>query len=163
MKMRLFSIVFITFFMIQTSVVCQTNSDSSSPDKYFKNVFYGTVGVIPNVAYNFNYERQLTNPVNDTSSIRLRLGIGGSGDLNGSEKMVLLSSNFVLGNGPGHLEIDLGAAYQFDIVRYKSDKKTGITPVISAGYRFQKKNGQFVFRTGFGWPDCIYISLGFAL
>ena len=31
------------------------------------------------------------------------------------------------------------------------------------GYRFQKKNGNFVFRTGAGWPDCIYLSLGFAL
>ena len=141
-----------------------TNIDESSSANFKKNVVYATFGFLPNAIFNFNYERQLIHPGKEpVSSINLRLGYGVEGNLDGSEKLVLLSSNFIFGSGSGHLETDIGAAYLFNIVKYNNDKKAGITPVINLGYRFQKKNGHFVFRTGIGWPDCIYLSLGFAL
>jgi hypothetical protein len=153
----------ISFLVFHISVSCQTNSDTSSFAGPFKNVIYGTLGVIPGIVYNINYERQLTSKDTDLNTISLRLGYGASGNLNGSAKMCLLSSNFIMGKEKGHLEMDLGAAYLFDIVRYESDKKTGIIPVFNIGYRFQKRNDQLVFRTGVGWPDCAYISLGLVL
>jgi hypothetical protein len=161
--MKLLLIGFIAFFTFQTLAVCQTKNDASSPDNFNKNVVYATVGLFPAIA-NLNYERQLFHPVKDPiSSINLRIGYGVSGDLAGSEKLCLLSSNFIFGSGSSHFETDIGAAYRFNIVRDNYDKKVGITPIIDLGYRFQKKNGQFVFRTGIGWPDCIHVSLGFAL
>jgi len=30
----------------------------------------------------------------------------------------------------------------------------------SIGYRMQKPNGHFIFRTGVGWPEALYIDLG---
>lgn len=157
-------IVLIIFIAFQTLAVCQTTSDSISSENPKKNVVYGTVGLYPGSACNINYERQIIHPVNNPlSSINIRLGYGVYGDLAGLEKLVLLSSNLIFGSGSGHFETDFGAAYRFDIVRTHSENKTGVTPIINAGYRFQRKNGQFVFRTGIGWPDCIYLSLGLAM
>jgi len=161
--MKSFLITFITFFTFQTLAVCQTNKVERSSDNFKKNVVYATLGMYPNAIYNFNYERQIIQPVKGpVSSVNLRIGYGVEGDLTGSEKLCLLSSNFIFGSGASHFETDLGAAYLFDIVKYNYDNKVGITPIINLGYRYQKKNGHFVFRTGIGWPDCIYISLGFA-
>ena len=39
---------------------------------------------------------------------------------------------------------------------------TTITPAANIGYRYQKPSGGFVFRTGIGFPDGVYLSLGFA-
>ena len=162
-KMKFLLIVLIAFFIFQTLAVCQTNTDESSSSDFKKNVVYGTVGVFPAIA-NINYERQIIHPVKDPlSSINLRIGYGISADMSGSEKLCLLSSNFIFGSGSSHFETDIGAAYRFNIVRDNYDKECGITPIIDLGYRFQKKNGHFVFRTGIGWPDFIHVSLGFAL
>ncbi len=34
-------------------------------------------------------------------------------------------------------------------------------PAGSIGYRFQKAEGGFIFRTGIGFPDGLYVSAGF--
>ena len=163
-KINKMNFLLIAFFTFQTLAVCQTNIDESSSSNFKKNVLYATFGLYPYAIFNFNYERQIIHPIKGPmSSINLRLGYGVEGDLSGSEELCLLSSNFIFGSGSGHFETDIGAAYLFNIVKDNYDKKVGITPIISLGYRFQKKNGHFVFRTGVGWPDCIYISLGFAL
>jgi hypothetical protein len=87
--MKLFLIGFFTFILVQLSGICQSDLNYGSADNYFKNAVYGTLGVIANVAYNFNYERQLTNPVSDTNSINLRIGYGGSSNLGGSTRKFL--------------------------------------------------------------------------
>jgi hypothetical protein len=162
--MRIFMIVLIVFITFETMAVCQTTSDSFLSESFRKNVVYGTFGLYPGAAYNLNYERQLIHLINyAVSSINIRLGYGVYGDLAGSEKMFLLSSNFIFGQGSNHFETDLGAAYLFKIVRMNSENGNGVIPLINAGYRFQKRNGHFVFRTGIGWPDCIHLSLGFAM
>ena len=156
-------ILFFVFFAFQALAFCQTKEDETS-DNFRKDVVYGTVGFLPNIVCNINYERQIIHPIKGpVSSINLRLGFGVEGDLAGSENLCLLSSNFIFGSGSSHFETDIGAAYRFDVVKQYYYKKDGITPIINPGYRFQKKNGHFVFRTGIGWPDCIYLSLGFAL
>ena len=38
--------------------------------------------------------------------------------------------------------------------------KTLIIPAGAIGYRFQKPGGKFVFRTGIGFPESLYLSLG---
>ncbi|OFY63999.1 MAG: hypothetical protein A2V64_12370 [Bacteroidetes bacterium RBG_13_43_22] len=162
--MKIFIIVLIVFVTFEAMAVCQATRDSVLSVNYKKNVVYGTFGLYPGATYNLNYERQIIHLVKcSVSSINIRLGYGVYGDLAGSEKLFLLSSNFIFGQGSSHFETDLGAAYLFDIVRMNSENENGVIPVINAGYRFQKKNGHFVFRTGIGWPDCIYMSLGFAM
>ncbi len=87
--MKLFLIGFFTFLFVQISGIYQSDLNYGSADNYFKNAVYGTPGVIPNAAYNFRYERQLTNPVRDTNSIYLRLGYGGSSNLGASARTFL--------------------------------------------------------------------------
>jgi len=162
--MRILIIASIIFVAFEIMAVCQATSDSVFSVNNKKNVVYGTLGLYPGTACNINYERQIIHSVKYAlSSINIRLGFGLYGDLTGSENMFLLSSSFIFGQGSGHFETGLGAAYLFDIVRMNYDKKTDIIPSINAGYRFQKKTGQFVFRTGIGWPECIHISLGLAM
>lgn len=36
-------------------------------------------------------------------------------------------------------------------------------PAGSAGYRYQPINGNFLFRAGFGFPDALYVSIGFSI
>ena len=75
------------------------------------------------------------------------------------------------------MEVILGAAYFFDKRPYDINvsnatssneslpskwNNSTILPVISTGYRFQKPKGGLVFRTGIGYPEGVYLSLGYA-
>ncbi|GEM_PF-2316273 len=39
---------------------------------------------------------------------------------------------------------------------------SSVYPAAAIGYRYQKPKGGFVFRTGLGWVDGIYLSFGSA-
>ena len=53
-----------------------------------------------------------------------------------------------------HLEVSAGLVKSLD-------KYYDIFPLSgSIGYRMQKPNGHFIFRTGVGWPEALYIDLG---
>ncbi len=161
--MRVQALSLIIFFSLFSRGIGQSVQDSVS-SVIMRNVVFGTFGAFPVAIYNINYERNIYyKPITGSvSSINLRLGYGKEADLSGSAEMLLTSANFIFGPGSGHFEADIGVAYLFNIIRYKTDKKTGFTPVVNLGYRFQRSDGHFVFRTGLGWPDCIYASLGFA-
>ncbi len=57
-----------------------------------------------------------------------------------------------------HLEFSLGIALIFD----NWDWSAIIIPAAGIGYRYQKPNKPFLFRTGFAVPESAYISLGFS-
>jgi hypothetical protein len=168
-NMKFILFVLIAFFIFQELAVCQTNIDESSSSNFKKNVVYATFGLVPGITYNLNYERQILHPVKGPlNSINIKLCYGKYdelfSDLPTAEKMYSLSSDFIFGSGSSHFETGLGVAYLFTYMEISYyGKKTEIKPIYNAGYRFQKKNGYFVFRTGVGWPDCFYVSLGFAL
>lgn len=149
--MNKLSIAFALFMAFQTLSVCQNK----------KNVIYGTIGMMPNVVYDINYERQIAESYK--SSINLRVGFGESGSLVGTEKMALFSSQFLYGLNASRFEFGLGLGYYFDIQRMNFDKETEVQPVANLGFRHVQQNGHFVFRFGAGWPECIYASIGFAL
>ncbi|MFH0842202.1 MAG: hypothetical protein V1903_06235 [Bacteroidota bacterium] len=161
--MRALALILLIFFPLFTRGSGQSVQDTVSSGN-IKNVVFGTFGVYPLAIYNINYERNIYyKPVTGSvSSINLRLGFGKEADPSGSAELLLASTNFIFGPGSGHVEADLGAAYLFNIIRDNYDKKTGFSPLVNLGYRFQRNDGHFVFRTGLGWPDCIYASLGFA-
>lgn len=63
------------------------------------------------------------------------------------------------GKGSNHLEVGLGAMY----AEYTEEEAEAILlPAGNLGYRFQKPDGRFIFRTGVGFPEAIYISFGFS-
>lgn len=68
------------------------------------------------------------------------------------------------------LEFGIGASY-FEGSAITTSGWTGnsvesaydeLLPALMLGYRFQQPGNSFVFRTGLGIPDGLYISLGFA-
>lgn len=147
-----------------------------------KNVVYGTLGtaIVIGVA-TINYERMIgESKTKFITSYWLKIGFG---------EYYLLGSN--IGGGPyfttgltgltgknnGHFEFNIGVASLLDLEEYdrdyeayiegwttsephKSDYRK-ITPSVGAGYRFQKPDGKFVFRTGYAFPEFVYLSVGF--
>jgi hypothetical protein len=86
--------------------------------------------------------------------------------------------NWIWGKGKNHLETSLGLSVLFESSSYKigvSNSKviyggSGIEPSRleytlplpsgNIGYRFQKPDSNFIFRTGIGWPEALYIGVG---
>lgn len=91
-----------------------------------------------------------------------------------------LSLQSVFGRKKSHLEIGLGLAALYDRLSHKIGISnanypyqgyepkptfgdyTSWTPAVSVGYRYQKPTGGFIFRTGAGFPDGVYLSIGLA-
>jgi hypothetical protein len=62
------------------------------------------------------------------------------------------------GSGKNHFEFSLGVCGFYERGGYSEENY--ILPSGSIGYRFQKPNRRFFFRTGVGFPDALYISVG---
>jgi hypothetical protein len=60
----------------------------------------------------------------------------------------------LLGSGKSFTEISLGVGI------FPNDYD--ILPTGSLGYRFQKKDGGIIFRTGGGYPEIFYLGLGYS-
>ena len=68
---------------------------------------------------------------------------------------ILFQPGIITGNKSRHFEAALGVTY------ITSDQNDGfIAPAVSVGFRHQKPNKGFIFRTGIGYPDGIYVSFG---
>ena len=75
-----------------------------------------------------------------------------------------------------HIEFNLGLASQYDKSSYEIGVRNSYIigreapskseyrdtyPSIGLGYRYQKPDGHFLFRTGLALPESAYISIGF--
>ena len=73
-----------------------------------------------------------------------------------------ISNGLITGlNKRNHFEASLGLGW--DQVQYESAPGSGYNayfPAVNIGYRFQKPNESFVFRSGFGLPELIYFGFG---
>ncbi len=58
-----------------------------------------------------------------------------------------------------HLELVLGIGYLHNGSPELTLESIAVSPVISAGYRNEKKNG-YVFRAGIGYPEGVYAGIG---
>jgi hypothetical protein len=131
-----------------------------------KNSVYGTAGILIEDMYGnitANYERILvTFPKSFVQAIQLRAGAGPwvawmSDGVNFFSVMSLL-----MGKGNSHLETGMGVLFT-----YHPDTEQW-APIVNdrhiagnIGYRYQKPGGWFVFRTGLGWPEGMYLSFGY--
>lgn len=147
-----------------------------------KNVIYanaGTLGIW--FTASANYERQLFSTDNKFYVIYyLRASAGAFATWVADGPYGSLSIQGVFGAKKSHLEFGLGLAAFYDKSGYENEFSsanylyqgyeselskgdyTNITPAVSLGYRYQKPTGGFVFRTGIGFPDGIYLSFGLA-
>jgi hypothetical protein len=148
--------LFILFFSI-LSVISQ--AQELTREKSFNSIKYNTVYISGGTffVYNnalLNIERVIKNrPNNVFSSYRISIA-GGVWETWGEASWVLLSKFLMLsGKQNSHFEWGVGLGYS-------PEYDTFLAPVGNIGYRYQKPNGWFVLRTGFGFPETIYLSGG---
>jgi len=109
-----------------------------------------------------------------------RINGGGFATWGSSGPATTLSVQGVFGEKTSHFETGLGIAWLFDKLSYDigvsnanypypgSEPKPTIweysifLPAVTFGYRYQKPNGRFLFRTGLASPEGVYLSVGTA-
>lgn len=172
----------ITLITINILLSCSTIFGQEKPNQLIfqnQNAIYGT-GAIGGLwgTFNLNYERQIGITKSKIfQSYGVRFG-GGYWATWGSEgPHFIVTPIFLSGSGNNHFESSIGGTLLYD----KSSYEIGVSnaeyfgepipsrteymifaPAGTLGYRFQKLNGKFIFRTGVGFPDVVYISFGAA-
>lgn len=110
-----------------------------------------------------NYERMIFHlPESFIHSIWIRVGAGPWAGWGPTGMNYVSTVSALMGRGSAHFEFGPGVLFT-----YWSDEKQ-FKPIINErylagflGFRYQKPQGNFLFRTGLGWPDGIYLSLGY--
>jgi hypothetical protein len=82
------------------------------------------------------------------------VGVGAAAYWEGESAFVFSRYGILTGHKKYHLEATLGA------VGYLNGDIVGVLPAASIGMRRQKPNSHYVFRTGVGIPEAIYVSWG---
>lgn len=144
-----------------------------------KNVVFGSIHIIGlGGGFDGSYERMISESQEKfITSLYARasygvwaVGFGGEGTHFG------LGLAGLTGKSKSHLEFNAGIASFYDRLGYdigisnadyfneprpmKSEYRQ-ILPTVAVGYRFQKPGGHFIFRTGVGFPEGAYASIGF--
>lgn len=166
------NVLFILFVLVYYSLnACGQDSLKVQP----KNIIYANAGLGYWATASANYERMLVSTNNKFYiNYYIRASIGAAATVGGDEGGYgSLSLQGVMGAQKNHLEISVGLNALYDKLAYENEASyypSGISrwdytywfPGISVGYRYQKPNEGFIFRTGIGIPDGVYISCGFA-
>lgn len=152
-------------------------SKQSSPKDINTNSIYITPAIGYYAMATLNYELILSQE--PTAFFKMKsLFVGGGIDVALGEGIGYhIHSGFtgLSGSGKNHFELGLGIAAIFD--KYNHDfaiRNTSSTepapplsnnlfifPNITVGFRRQKPNKQFLFRTGIGWPEMAYFGFGY--
>ena len=123
-----------------------------------KNLFYGGIGsvLLYSPAYVY-YERQLKEGfLKSKFSSFVTVGTGAAAHWEGASQYVALRFGLLLGENKHHLETSFGTSYF-----YHGDMQDAIVPIsFTVGYRKMIPGQHYVFRTGVGWPESIYVSWG---
>jgi len=134
-----------------------SQNEKSNKGLLNNNAIYGSVGsgglYFTATAY---YERILKQQLgNKNISTFLKFGYGTEADWGGVGTYILAQFGFLTGTQNSHFEFAAGGNYFIS-----GDLELPISA--SAGWRFQKPEGKFIFRTGIALPEAIYVGLGFS-
>ncbi|MBN1116917.1 MAG: hypothetical protein JXA77_06925 [Bacteroidales bacterium] len=151
-------------FLIVILTVCVFSQEYNKDTLKYKineSAFHGGLGITPLYgSITVNYEIMLVERPNLVFKKRgFRAGTGiyqyyDDGSLN-----VVINYTCLTGAENNHFELGLGAAY----MHFLTTSGRYIVPAPNIGYRFKKPEGKFVFRTGVGFPELIYLSFGYSL
>lgn len=174
-------LIFVFLFIMNCGFSQQLEQDGLS--EYPKNTTYISLGVLFLGGHvNANYERLVyAGKEKIQVSYYAKAYVGRYAARGVYGYISSLNAQAVFGNrGNGHLEIGLGAAMVLDELKYQDAIEESGAPETSReeiqtrlkhstfffsrsiGFRRQKPDGGFVFRTGIGVPDGVYISFGVA-
>jgi hypothetical protein len=156
--------------------------DSLKNDSYRNSISISTGTILVYFSLMGSYERELfTRPKNFFfNKTYLHAGYGIYASWGGPGQVMDLEMVTLFGKRKSHLEIGLGVAglydsYGYDLhIRNKDylyngqgspssrwDYMTGIA-AMKLAYRYQKPDGKFIFRSGIGSPEGLFLSFGTA-
>jgi len=147
-------------FSITTESFSQDLATDAPSTESVKNTVYGSLGgFVFWISLNGYYERIIIeNEDKFFKTHRIRVGGGFYGTYENYGPYGLVGMTSLTGAKNKHFEVNYGLTMlgdEFDQIFY-------FGPAGSIGYRYQKPNGIFVFRIGGGFPEAIYLSLGFS-
>lgn len=151
-------IVIITFFSLSLS--------AQFTPVTAKNTAYAEirVGGLKEVWYSasVNYERHLFKE-NELLTTSLRLGFGGWFNYNAGGREFIGTLQFLIGRNAPRFEIQAGYAYLTGEFTHNPQHKIkeGI-PVFIAGFRYQKRDGGFMFKITGGTWGFVNLALGYS-
>lgn len=151
MKKNYFLLVlFLTSNSIFTAQDARKNSSNADLNSNSINLSYGILSA------NLTYERLWQGKVfGGNNSTIVDLGLGGLAHWDGESAFAISRFGILTGSGRRHLEAKAGAC-----LFWSGDFQGSILPSGSIGYRRQKPGSGFIFRTGIGFPDILYVSFG---
>ena len=152
--LSLIGLTIISVFISYTIAAQDVKPDSIESNMY-SNAIYGNVGSgglwFTATAY---YERMFQrNAQTSKISTFIKAGYGGAAYWEDESQYILGQFGILTGVRKHHLEVSAGLVKFLD--DYDPFPLAG-----SIGYRIQKPGGHFIFRTGVGWPESLYIGLG---
>jgi hypothetical protein len=157
----------------------QERGDSLQQVGFRKNSVHATAGFAGLMgAYNVTYERMILESKGDGfQGLWVKVGTGGWGVWSSGGPYQSLMLGILTGARSSHFELNFGIVRMVNKSTYERDKYTSdfysepapskssythIRPAGSVGYRYQKPGGRFLFRTGIGYPETLYLGLGTA-
>lgn len=178
MHKRCFFFLAIVFFCYYTSYG-QNSNDAIDHAGVNKNAIQATVGFVGLMgAYNVNYERMLVGFEKGTLiGLWSKVGYGGWGVWSTGGPYQSATLGVLTGAKNNHFELHVGGARMFNTRSYEHDQHISshlsepqplksdyvdVRLVGTAGYRYQKPNGNFLFRCGIGYPETVFVGLGVA-
>lgn len=121
-----------------------------------RNLIYGNATyLLYSYSITLNYERLLSINRDLRGAWGLRLGFG---IINTSGKMAMATLTNLRGKGKNKFEMSFGGVF---INEEHSFSKHFVSVCLTAGYRYQNPESQFMFRTGIGTPEGIYAGIGY--
>lgn len=157
--MKVKSLLFIA--LIGCSILLSGQDKENKLTSLKRNIITGNLGLIE---FNLNYERVLF--VLDRATVNMRVGYGWWDDWGGSGNNIYFVNQYVIGRRLSKLELGIGAKFKIDdccggdwLKGVNNIYSTDLYPVLNIGYRFEKPEGGFVFRFGFGTES--FVNLGF--
>lgn len=146
--------------LLSNTITAQDIKPDSVKLKMFNNAIYGSVGISMEIlgeswftgtAY---YERMFQRNAQKSNILTfVRAGFGNAVGWEYTSSYILGQFGILTGVKIHHLEVSGGFVKSLD--DYDIFPLSG-----SVGYRIQKPNGHFIFRTGVGWPEALYFGLG---
>jgi hypothetical protein len=149
----------IILFLLSNTIAAQDVKPDSAKLRMFNNAIYGSVGTLITYYNNANiyYERMFQRNSHESRiATFVKAGYGGwSSPMGGNGSYFLGQYGILTGVKKHHFEVSAGLTKFFGDSEKIETLLSG-----SIGYRTQKPEGNFIFRTGLSWPEALYLGFG---
>jgi hypothetical protein len=147
--------IIILAILLSQSLIAQGIRSDTSETKMYNNSLNLSIGpgglLVGHAPIGVFYERMFQGVrFGPKISSIVDVGVGYAEDWGISGPYYMARYGILTGNKKSHLEVKAGATILFG----------DLQPSFAIGYRSQKPQSHFIFRTGFGWPENLYVSWG---